>query len=426
MTTSTLLLFRSTEEMQSTLIGICVALGIGLLIGAERERRKDNSPTRNAAGIRTFAVAALMGAVGWMLGGIELLALAVLVVGAGIMIAYQKSHAQDPGLTTEFALVLTCMLGGMAMQNGLLAAGLGVALALLLASRSRMHHFVSTVLTEQELHDTLLFFAIALIAMPLAPDRFMGPFGALNPHALTSLIVAVMAVSAAGYVGMRLMGPQYGLPLSGFASGFVSSAATIHAMGRRASQDASLTAPAVAGAALSSIATMVQMSLVIAVVQPDLLLAMAWPLAAGGAVASLYGLVFFLQSVKTPMRSESAETGRAFDLKTSIGFSVLLAVVMIASAGLNAWLGDAGILIGAALSGFADAHATAASAASLVAASKIEVGQAMVPILLGLTTNAVTKAVLAFNAGGLAFASKIVPGLVLMVAATWLGFWLIK
>ncbi len=426
MTTSTLFLIRSTEEMQSTLIGLCVALGVGLLIGAERERRKDNTSARNAAGIRTFAVAALMGAVGWMLGGIELLALAVLLVGAGTMIAYQKSHAQDPGLTTEFALVLTCMLGGMAMQNSLLAAGLGVALALLLAARSRMHHFVSTVMTEQELHDTLLFFAIALIAMPLAPDRFMGPFGALNPRALTCLIVAVMAVSAAGYLGMRLMGPQYGLPLSGFASGFVSSAATIHAMGRRASQDASLTASAVAGAALSSIATMVQMSLVIAVVQPDLLLAMAWPLAAGGAAASLYGLVFFLQSVKTPMRSESAETGRAFDLKTSIGFSVLLGVVMIASAGLNAWLGDAGILIGAAVSGFADAHATAASAASLMAAGKIEVGQAMHPILLGLTTNAVTKAVLAFNAGGLAFASKIVPGLVLMVTATWLGFWLIK
>jgi uncharacterized membrane protein (DUF4010 family) len=425
-TTSPLFLFRSTAEMQSALIGICVALGIGLLIGAERERRKDNSPTRNAAGIRTFAVAALMGAVGWMLGGIELLALAVLVVGAGTMIAYQKSHAQDPGLTTEFALVLTCMLGGMAMQNSLLAAGMGVALALLLASRSRMHYFVSTVLTEQELHDTLLFFAIALIAMPLAPDQFMGPFGALNPRALTSLIVAVMAVSAAGYVGMRLMGPQYGLPLSGFASGFVSSAATIHAMGRRASQDAALMGPAIAGAALSSIATMIQMSLVIAVVQPDLLMAMAWPFAAGGAVASLYGWVFFLQSVKNPIRRESADTGRAFDLKTSVGFSVLLGVVMIASAGLNAWLGDAGILIAAAVSGFADAHATAASAASLVAAGKIEVGQAMLPILLGLTTNAVTKAVLAFNAGGLAFASKIVPGLVLMVAATWLGFWLIK
>jgi uncharacterized membrane protein (DUF4010 family) len=410
-------------QLQSTIIGICVALGIGLLIGAERERRKDNSPARSAAGIRTFAVAALMGAVGLMLGGIELLALAVLVVGAGSMIAYKKSSTQDPGLTSEFALVLTCMLGAMAMQNGLLAAGIGVALALILASRSRMHHFVSTVLTEQELHDTLLFFAVALIALPLVPDRFMGPFDALNPRALTTLIVVVMAVSAAGYLGMRWMGPQHGLPLAGFASGFVSSAATIHAMGRRTRQDASLMAPAVAGAVLSSIATIVQMALVIALVQPALLLAMAWPLAMGGGVALLYGLIFLFRSFKDGRPYEVREVGRAFDLKTSVGFSVLLGVVMTVSAGLNAWLGDAGILIGAAVSGFADAHATAASTASLMAAGKIDATQAMVPILLGLTTNAVTKAVVAFQAGGAAYAGKIIPGLVLMVSASWLGFW---
>jgi uncharacterized membrane protein (DUF4010 family) len=411
-----------TADLQSTLIGLCVALGIGLLIGAERERRKDQSPTRNAAGIRTFAVAALMGAVGLMLGGIALLGVAVLLVGAGVLIAYQKSTAQDPGLTTEFALVLTCMLGGMAMQNGMLAAAVGVALALLLVARSPMHHFVSSVLSEQELHDTLLFFAIALIALPLAPDRFMGPFDALNPRALATLIVAVMAIGAAGYVGTRWLGPKYGLPLAGFASGFVSSAATIHAMGVRAKQEPTLMAPAVAGATLSSIATMIQMSVVIALVQPALLLAMAWPLALGGTVACLYGLVFFLQSVKDPKQSETPQSGRAFDLKTSIGFTAVLGAVMTVSAGLNAWLGDAGLLMGAAVSGFADAHATAASAASLLAAGKIQMNQAIVPILLGLTTNTLTKAVLAFNAGGLRYASKIVPGLVLMVAATWLGF----
>jgi uncharacterized membrane protein (DUF4010 family) len=416
-------LILPTAELQSTLIGICVALGIGLLIGAERERRKGNSPERSAAGIRTFAVASLMGAVGLMLGGTELLALAVLAVGAGTMIAYQKSLAQDPGLTTEFALVLTCMLGGLAMRNGLLAAGVGVALALILAARSRMHHFVSTVLTEQELHDVLMFAAIGLIAMPLAPDRFMGPFNALNPRALTTLVVAVMSASAAGYIGVRLLGPKYGLPLAGFASGFVSSTATIHAMGRRASQDPTLMAPAVAGAVLSSIATIIQMSLVIALVQPALLLAMVWPMALGGGAALLYGLIFLFRSVKDARPYQAMEAGRAFDLKTSVGFSVLLGVVMTASAGLNAWLGDAGILMGAAVSGFADAHATAASTASLMAAGKIQASQAIVPILLGLTTNTLTKAVVAFQAGGTVYASKIVPGLVLMVSATWLGFW---
>lgn len=168
------------------------------------------------------------------------------------------------------------------------------------------------------------------------------------------------------------------------------------------------------------------LALVIALVQPALLLAMAWPLAMGGGAALLYGLVFLFRSVKDTRTYEAVETGRAFDLKTSVGFSVLLGVVMTASAGLNLWMGTTGILLGAAVAGFADAHATAASTASLIAAGKIQANQAMVPILLGLTTNTVTKAVVALQAGGLVYVKKIINGLLLMVSATWLGFWWIR
>jgi len=212
---------------QSTLLGLCVAVGIGLLVGAERERRKYTSPARSAAGIRTFTVSALLGAVSVLLGGRLVLAVAALVVGILAMVAYQSTRAEDPGLTTEFALLLTCLLGGLAIREAVLAAGVGAVLAVLLAARSRLHHFVRSVLTEQELHDVILFSATALIVLPLAPDRFMGPFDALNPRAIARLIVLVMAISAIGYVAMRSLGPRYGLPLAGFASGFVSSTATI-------------------------------------------------------------------------------------------------------------------------------------------------------------------------------------------------------
>jgi uncharacterized membrane protein (DUF4010 family) len=311
------------------------------------------------------------------------------------------------------------------MEDGALSAGLGVVLACVLASRSRLHHFIGHVLTPQDWRDMLAFFAITLILVPLAPDKAMGPFDAIHPRALTLLVLTVMAVSAAGYIGMRWLGPKHGLPRAGLASGFVSSAATIHAMGQRARQDAALAAPAVAGAVLSSIATIIQMSVVIALVQPSLLQAMAWPLVVGGVVATLYGLLFYLKSASSPRSVEPQNPGRAFDLTGAIGFAILLAVVIVGSAALNTWLGDAGVLIGAALSGFADAHATAASAASLLAAGKINTDRAVVLTLLGLTTNAITKAVLAFNAGGLSFGLKIVPGLVLMVSGAWLAFCLL-
>ena len=150
-----------------TLLGLCVALGIGLLIGAERERRKDTHKTGISAGIRTFAVVALLGAVSILLGE-YVFVVVTLVVGGSALLAYRNTRAQEPGLTTELALFLTCLLGGLALRDAALAAGIGAVLALLLAARNRIHYFVRKVLTEQELHDVILFSAAALIALPLA------------------------------------------------------------------------------------------------------------------------------------------------------------------------------------------------------------------------------------------------------------------
>lgn len=408
---------------QSTLLGLCVALGIGLLVGAERERRKDTSPARSAAGIRTFAVSALLGAVSVLLGGRLVLAVAAVMVGVLAVVAYQHTRDEDPGITTEFALLLTCLLGGLAIREAVLAAGVGAVLAMLLAARNRIHYFVHSVLTEQELNDIILFSATALIVLPLAPDRFMGPFDALNPRAIARLIVLVMAISALGYVAMRSLGPRYGLPLAGFASGFVSSTATIYSMGERASRQEALMRGAVAGAVLSSIATFIQLTIVVALIQPALLSALALPLTSGGLVACLYGLLFVLR--RGPANDEGGEdVGRAFDLKTAAAFSALVSLVLLLSAGLNVWLGTRGMLLGAAVTGLVDAHATAASVASLLAAKKISIDQAVGPILLGLTTNTVMKAVVAFNSGGPRYAARIVPGLALVIIAIWLGAWL--
>src|SRR5689334_7026885 len=96
---------------------LAIALGIGLLIGAERERRKGRGLSRSPAGIRTFAVTCLLGAVSIQVGGELLLAVATGAVAGLAAIAYLRSRAQDPGLTSEVALVLAVLLGGIAMRE---------------------------------------------------------------------------------------------------------------------------------------------------------------------------------------------------------------------------------------------------------------------------------------------------------------------
>lgn len=98
-----------------------------------------------------------------------------------------------------------------------------------------------------------------------------------------------------------------------------------------------------------------------------------------------------------------------------------MAGVLFASAALNYWLGKAGVIAASAVAGFADAHSAAVSVASLVAAGKMSARDAVIPCLAGLTTNTVTKAVLAITAGGRHFAIQIIPGLALVIAAAWIA-----
>ena len=346
------------------------ALAIGLLMGAERERRKGAGPGRSPAGIRTFAVVALMGGVSYQLGGAMLLAVTTVAVAGFCAVAYWRGQDKDPGLTSETALLLATLLGGLAQRETAIASGIAVVVTILLAARTPLHRFVSAVLTEQELTDGLIFVAAVLVVLPLMPNRYLGPFAAINPRTIWKIVILMISVSAAGYIAIRLAGARFGLPVAGFASGFVSSTATIGAMGERAAHEPALARPAVAGAVLSNVATVVEMALVLAAISPPVLKMLRVPLAAAGLVAIVYGVVLTIMSVRHRAPRDS-HPGHAFSLKTALGLGAMIAVVLVLSAALNAWFGGTGVLAAAAVAGFADTHSAAVSVASLVAASKI-------------------------------------------------------
>jgi len=396
------------------------ALAIGLLMGAERERRKGEGPQRSAAGIRTFALASLTGGVSVVLGGNLLLAVAVAVLAAFTVAAYLKTHEKDPGLTSEAALVLAVLLGGLAQTETAVASALAVVVTVLLAMRAPLHRFVADVVTERELTDALIFAAATLVVLPLMPDRFLGPFGAINPRTIWKIVILMMSISAAGYIAVRLVGPRVGLPIAGLASGFVSSTATIGAMGARALQEPALAKAAVAGAVLSTVATILQMTAVLAATSRSALYHMRYPLIASGVAAVAYG-VFLILGSKHQDAPPSAQTGRAFSLKSAVFFAALITAMLVLSAALNAWLGAAGVAVGAAVAGLADTHAAAVSVASLVSAGKMPASGAVLPILAGMTTNTISKAVVAVSSGGRAYAVQIIPGLLIVIAAAWLA-----
>ena len=407
-------------NIEPVFLNLAVALGIGLLIGAERERRKGSGPLRSPAGIRTFAITSLAGAISFLVGGETLLAIATAGIIALIAIAYWRGREDDPGLTTEIALTATILLGGLAMQHPALAGSVGVILAVLLAAKSRLHQFVGRILTESELNDALIFAAATLVVLPLLPDRPVGPYDALNPRSIWLVVILIMAISAAGYIAVRMLGAKFGLPIAGLAAGFISSTATIAAMGGRAAKQKDLIAGAVAGAVLSTLATVIQMAIVLGTTSLSTLYSLAAPLVCAGVAAIAYGAVFTLLALRQTTEPE-IQSGHPFSLSTAFVFAATLSIVLIACAALRDQFGENGVIVAAAVAGFADTHSAAISVASLVASGKLPTSGALLPILAGLSTNTISKVLLAATSGGRLFAFRVIPGLFLVVFAAWAG-----
>lgn len=398
--------------------GLAVALGIGLLVGIERERRKGTGPNRGAAGLRTFALVGLGGGLGALVGTPGVVIAGLFTALAALLSYRGREPGRDPGLTTAFAMVVVFLLGVLAMKELMLASAAGVAVAVLLATKTRAHHFVREVLTGEEIDDALLLVAAAVIVLPLLPDRAVDPWGVLNPRELWLLGLIVMAINAFGHVALRLLGARLGLLVAGLASGFASSTATVGAMGMLARRSPEYATPAATAALLSNVSTVVQLAVVTGVIEPALLAAIAWPLAASGGAIVLFAAaaVWRGRGMRAP-EAAAGIGGRAFQPRHALVFVAVVAGVLLVSAATLAWFGNTAVTTALAISGFADAHAPAVSAARLVGTGQIPLHTGALAVALGLAANSASKTVLAAASGGAAYTWRLLPGLIAMVGA---------
>lgn len=410
---------------KEALLGLAVAFAIGMLVGIERERSKGQGPEREIAGLRTFTLVSLVGAISLFVGSVALLAVFALIVGVFVAIGYRETRERDPGLTTEIALLATLLLGGLAMREPHLAAALAVVMTIVLASRTRLHDWVHNVLTDEEVRDGLMLAAAALIVLPLTPSKPVDPWGIVSLRQLWLLVVLVMAINALGYIALRAFGARIGLSLAGLFGGFVSSTATIGAMGSRTRKHPELHAGAVAGAAASSVATVVQLAIVVGLVSFPVLRELIFSLIAAGLAAFGYAAAFAWRSVRH-FEDRDPPAGRPFDPKTALVFMLVVGAALVISAGATQWLGDRGLILASGLAGFGDAHAAAISAATLAAGERTSTQFSSLAVLVAFSTNAVSKSVVAFSMGTRQYALELMPGLLLMVAGAWAGWFVLR
>ena len=402
--------------LSDVLITLASALGCGLLIGLERERSKQRENQQSFAGLRSFAICALLGAICFLFG-VNIGIVGALIIG-GIVIFSMKNQTEDLGSTTELAFVMTYFIGAMCLWNTPLAAGLAVLLTIILMTKHPMHSIAGKWITEAEFKDGIFLLALILIALPLTPNTPL--WGAvLNPYIILKLVTLILGVQALAHIAKRLLSTKNAMILSAIASGFVSSTATVASLGMEVRAGRALAKPNAGAALMSCIATLLQLLIIVAGVSILWLKTILLPT----LVASvLLGICAYALVRSAPAQEQHQPTdSRMFSLKEAGIIALTLTLIQAGVYGLNLWLGDAGLIAGTLLASLFEIHAAMATVVMQGAPTDTA---AMSAFILGLTAHAVAKSINAALTGGKQYFIAFAPIQILhMVVLIGLLYW---
>jgi uncharacterized membrane protein (DUF4010 family) len=389
---------------------LLAALGLGLLIGAVRERQHKDP----MAGVRTHALVALLGAVSLHIGFWALLLVLALLVGL-VWISYWRQSQKDAGLTGEITLLLTCLLGALCLSQPALATASGVVVAVLLYSKASLHRFTKEILSETELHDGLVLLGSALVILPLLPNAAIGPYSVLNPTTIWRLVVLIMLISTIGHISLRVIGNRWGLALAGFFSGYVSSTAAIAGFGERVREQPDLLRSCVAAAMFANLASLSLFIPILLAVSPRLLQSLFLEIGVGTSILLIGGLLGLHSSSQQKKALPNTET-RMFRLSHALILALMISGVVWLSAWLTSQFGSGIALLASMFSAIAEVHASAASLGQLAQDNAITLPMAHWGFFGILAVSAIAKSSIAWASGGKAYGLRVSIGLGVMLA----------
>jgi len=420
-----------------------LALVAGLIIGLEREQaalEEEKPEGKFIGGSRTFPLFALLGAIAVLVSR-ELGSWVLLTTFLGVLALVSISYAADVfrggdrGLTSEVALVLTFLLGALSMSTGVVeplrqkifvVLSAAVLATLLLSVKLPLHQFIAKA-TKEDVLGTMKFLLVAVVVLPLLPDRTMGPLDALNPFKVGLMIVLIGGVSFVGYVAMRVLGPGRGLSITGLVGGLVSSTAVTLTFSRRAKDEPALASACALAIVLASTVMSVRVAVLVAVVNPNLAISVAVPMGAM-TLASIGACALLYREARRPIHGSSkAETARSdvkfqnpFALGSAIKLGAIFAVVLLLSKAATLYASAGGMYVTGLIAGMADVDAITLSMADL-AKNHLPAEVAVTTILIAVVSNTMVKGGLALALGGWALGKRTLASLGAAIGGGLLG-----
>lgn len=397
--------------------GIALALGLGLLVGVERGwAHREEAPGTRFAGVRTFGMFGLTGGVaGALFATSPVIATLILAACAAlILLGYYRmsEHADTISGTTSLSGIITVACGFLAATGEhLLATVITVSMVLLLVMRSQLHRLVGRM-SEQEVTAIARFALIALVILPLLPDRSYGPYEAWNPHKLWLVVVLVSGFSLLGYVAAKLLGPSRGTIATAAAGSMVSSTAVTASLATRLRDEERHFAILNAGISAASAVMYLRMLVLVGIIAPFALRTTA-VFAVPGLAVSLAASAWQLRQASRhpPAEHKLVNVKNPFAIGPALLLMGMVMVMTLAARWVLAHFGDAELAVVLAISGTVDVDSAVITLGSLPEGT-LQPHLAGLVLLAPMVLNTLFKAATAI---GIAGRKRVWPGALVLV-----------
>ncbi len=417
-------------------IRYAVALCIGIVVGLQREFSfGGEGKAHHSAGMRTFALFSMLGAIGAHLSSLMNSAVpfacVALISGAFLTVSYfLDARSGDTGITTRVSASVVMFTGAITFAGSNVHDALSVAVAItvvtvaLLEYKEQMHNFAVKI-SNDDIIAAIKFAAITAIVLPLLPDHVYGPgnFALFNPFKIWLFVVFISAISFFGYILIKVFGTGKGIGLTGFLGGLISSTAVTFSFTERSRELPELSRKF----AFAIIEAWVVMYFRVAIVVAVLFLPLAKIVWIPLLVAALAGIAFciFMMQTDKGNRENHVAFVNPFRLGPAIKFGALFMAILVISKAAYVYLGNTGVYVSGFVGGLADVDAIALSMAKLADGSIDKVLAVRAIIIATIANNAFKGSVAAFR-GSRELRKAILPGVIFILAVGIASLFFVK
>ena len=421
---------------------LAAAIGIGLIIGLQREHTYRDQSDRHPAGVRSFTLVGLAGAMTAMLsdqmGGVAPFVTGFVVMGLLLMASHisfaighrpQEGHpvVGSDGITTSIAVLVVYLLGALSWYGRLLESCVVVVVMLWVLSAKEQLHTFAQKLSKEDVLATVKFAVISALILPFLPSQAYGPPGleVLNPHTIWLFVVFISGIGFVGYVLIKLVGPGKGIWLTGLLGGLASSTALTLNLAGRSRENEDYASDFTLGIVLSWAVMYVRLYLICIFLSSSLAKPLFAPLLLPVVPALAYALYLKMKEFRDH-RQKTTDFTNPFKLLPAIKFGLIFTAVMFIANAARVYLGSGALLACSFLGGAAEMDAVAFSVLDMNLKSGLAVRELVLALLFASLANTLTKGALVFFMGAKSMRRPILPAVVLigLCTAGLIGFYL--